>query len=76
MWRTILKCVLYTIAVVVLFLILLPFIFYIPALQQGMANYATHAASQQTHYAEESGLKAELLYAGEHYDFLARVICP
>ena len=48
MWRTILKCVLYTIAVVVLFLILLPFIFYIPAVQQGMANYATHAASQQT----------------------------
>ena len=28
------------------------------------------------HYAEESGLKAELLYEGEHYDFLARVICP
>ena len=28
------------------------------------------------YYAEESGLKAELLYEGEHYDFLARVICP
>ena len=29
-----------------------------------------------SHYAEESGLKAELLYEGEHYDFLARVILP
>ena len=29
-----------------------------------------------SYYAEESGLKAELLYEGEHYDFLARVICP
>lgn len=28
------------------------------------------------YYAEESGLKAELLYEGEHYDFLARVILP
>jgi hypothetical protein len=28
------------------------------------------------YYAEESGLKAELLYEGGHYDFLARVICP
>jgi hypothetical protein len=28
-----------------------------------------------SHYAEESGLKAELLYEGEHYDFLARVTC-
>ena len=24
-------------------------------------------------YAEESGLKAELLYEGEHYDYLAKV---
>ena len=29
-----------------------------------------------SYYAEESGLKAELLYEGEHYDFLARVILP
>ena len=29
-----------------------------------------------SYYAEESGFKAELLYEGEHYDFLARVICP
>ncbi len=47
MWRTILKCVLYTILVIVLFVILLPFILYIPAVQQGMANYATRAASEQ-----------------------------
>ena len=29
-----------------------------------------------SYYAEESGFKAELLYEGEHYDFLAMVICP
>ena len=28
------------------------------------------------YHAEESGFKAELLYEGEHYDFLARLICP
>jgi hypothetical protein len=27
-----------------------------------------------SHYAEESGLKAELLYEGEHYDYLARIV--
>ena len=47
MWRTIYKCVIYTLVVILLFLVLLPFVLYIPAVQQGMANYATRAASEQ-----------------------------
>ena len=47
MWRTNYKCVIYTLVVILLFLVLLPFVLYIPAVQQGMANYATRAASEQ-----------------------------
>ena len=28
-----------------------------------------------SYYAEESGFKAELIYEGEHYDYLARITC-
>ena len=47
MWRTILKCVLYTILVIVVICALLPCLFYIPAVQQGIANYAVSATSEQ-----------------------------
>ena len=47
MWRTILKCVLYTILVIVAICALLPCLFYIPAVQQGIANYAVSATSEQ-----------------------------
>ena len=47
MRRTILKCVLYTILVIVAISALLPCLFYIPAVQQGIANYAVSAASEQ-----------------------------
>ncbi len=45
--RIIFKYILYTILAIVLFLLLLPTILYIPAVQQGMADYATQAASEQ-----------------------------
>lgn len=48
MKRTILKCILYTIVSLVVILLLLPALLYVPAIQQGIAQYATRAASEQT----------------------------
>ena len=47
MWRTILKCVLYTILFLVVVVLLLPVLLYIPKVQQGIADYATSIASEQ-----------------------------
>ena len=48
MKRTILKCILYTIVILVVIVLLLPALLYVPAIQQGIAQYATRAASEQT----------------------------
>lgn len=47
MRRTILKYVLITILAIVILIMLLPVVFYIPVVQQGIASYATRLASEQ-----------------------------